>query len=76
MGLCTTSNFSIFTFINASDLKFSTRSYSSCVYRRMRSNGKLCKIMTSHFRTIVALIMVSIVRRLLNGRIKFIVYHM
>ena len=36
MGLCKTSNFSIFTFINASDLKFCTRSYSSCVYRMMR----------------------------------------
>ena len=32
MGLCKTSNFSIFTFINASDLNFCTRSYSSCVY--------------------------------------------
>ena len=36
MGLCETSNFSIFTFINASDLKFGTRSYSSCVYLMMR----------------------------------------
>ena len=55
MGLCKTSNFSIFTFINASDLKFCTRSYSSCVYRRMRfkvSNGKVGKLMTSHFRTL------------------------
>ena len=33
MGLCKTSKFCIFTFINASDLKFCTRSYSSCVYR-------------------------------------------
>ena len=32
MGLCKTSNFSIFTFINASDLKFCTRSYSNCYY--------------------------------------------
>ena len=31
MGLCKTSNFSIFTFINTSDLKFCTRSYSSCI---------------------------------------------
>ena len=41
-------------FINASDLKFCPHSYSSCVYRMMRfkgSNGKLCKMMTSHFRT-------------------------
>ena len=48
MGLCKTSNFSIFTFINASDLKFCARSYSSCVYHMMRfkgSNGKLCKMM-------------------------------
>ena len=46
MGLCETPNFSIFTFINASDLKFCTRSYSSCVYRMMRFkglNGKNCK---------------------------------
>ena len=53
MGPCKTSNVSIFTFINASDLKFCTRSYSSCVYRMMRfkgSNGKVCKMMTSHFR--------------------------
>ena len=55
MGLCKTSNVSIFTFINASDLKFCPRSYSSCVYRIMRfkgSNGKICKIMTSHFGTL------------------------
>ena len=48
MGLCETSNFSFFTFINASDLKFRTRSYSSCVYCMMRfkgSNGKVCKMM-------------------------------
>ena len=54
MGLCKISIFSIFTFINASDLKFCTRSYSSCVYHMMRfkgSNGKVCKMMTSHFRT-------------------------
>ena len=55
MGLYKTSNFSIFTFINASDMKFCTRSYSSCVYCMMRfkvSNGKVCKMMTSHFRTL------------------------
>ena len=55
MGLCETSNFSIFTFINASDLKFCTRSYSSCVYHMMKfkgSSGKVCKMMTSHFRTL------------------------
>ena len=55
MGPCKTSNFSNFTFIYASDLKFCTRSYSSCVYRTMRfkgSNGKVCKMMTSHFRTL------------------------
>ena len=47
MGLCKTSNFSIFTFINASDLKFCPCSYSSCVYRMMRfkgSNGQICKM--------------------------------
>ena len=52
MELCKTSNFSIFTFINASNLKFCTRSYSSCVYHMMRfkgSNGKVCKMMTSCF---------------------------
>ena len=56
MGLCKTSNFSIFTFINANDLKFCTRPYSSCVYRTRRfkgSNGKVCKMMTSHFRTLL-----------------------
>ena len=44
MGLCETSNFSIFTFITASNLKFCTHSYSSFVYRMMRfkgSNGKV-----------------------------------
>ena len=54
MGLCTTSNFSIFTFIDGSDLKFCTRSYGSCVYRMMRfkgSNGKGCK-MTSGCHTL------------------------
>ena len=53
MGVCETSN-SIFTSMNASDLRFCTRSYSSCVYLMMRfkgSNGKVCKMMTSHFRT-------------------------
>ena len=46
MGLCETSDFSIFPFTNASDLNFCTRSYSSCVYRMMRfkgSNGNVCK---------------------------------
>ena len=55
MGLCKTSNFSIFSFINASDLKFCTRSYNSCVYCTMRfkgSNGKVCKMMMSHFGTL------------------------
>ena len=32
--LCNTSIFAIFTFIDANDLKFCTRSFSSCVYRR------------------------------------------
>ena len=36
MGLCKTPNFSIFTFINANNLKFCTHSYSSCVYRMTR----------------------------------------
>ena len=56
MGPCKTSNFSIFTFINASDLKFCPRSYSSCVYLMMRfkgSNGKIRKMMTSHFITLL-----------------------
>ena len=53
MELCKTSNFSIFTFINASDLNFCTRSYSSCVYCMVSfSNGKVCKMMTSHLRTL------------------------
>ena len=44
--------FSIFTFIEANYLKFCTRSYSSCIYCMMRfkdSNGKVCKMMMSHF---------------------------
>ena len=56
MGLCKSSIFSIFTFINANNLKFCTCSYSSCVYRKMRfkgSNGKVCKMMMSHFRTLL-----------------------
>ena len=36
MGLCKTANLSIFTFIDASDLKFRARFYSSCVYHMMR----------------------------------------
>ena len=56
MGLCKTSKFSIFTFINASNLIFCTCSYNSCVYHMMRfkgSNGKVCKMITSHFRTLL-----------------------
>ena len=55
MGLCETSNFSIFTFINVSDLTFCPHSNSSCIYLLMRSkssNGKICKMMRSHFRTL------------------------
>ena len=58
MGLYKTSVFSIFTFIKDNDLKFCTRSYSSCVYRTMKfkgSNGKVCKMMTSHCRTLYVL---------------------
>ena len=58
MGLCKTSNFFIFSVINASDLKFCTPSYSSCVYLMMRfkgSIGKVCKMMTSHFGTLFGL---------------------
>ena len=50
MGLCKTSNFSIFTFMNASDLKVCTHSYSSCVYHMMRfkgSNGNVYQMMMS-----------------------------
>ena len=56
MGLRKTSNFSIFTFTKANDLKFCTCSYSSCVYRMMMFkglNGKVCKMITSHFRTLL-----------------------
>ena len=55
MGLHKTSIFSIFIFIKDNDLKFCTRSYSSCVYHMMRfkgSNGKVCKMMTSRFKTL------------------------
>ena len=54
MGLYKTSISSIFTFITANDLKFCRSSYLSCVYRTMKfkgSNGKVCKMMTSRFRT-------------------------
>ena len=54
MGLFKTSIFSIFNFIKDNYLKFCTRSHNSCVYRTMRfkgSNGKVCKMMTSRFRT-------------------------
>ena len=40
MGLWETSSFSIFTFINASNLKFCKRSCSSCVYHMMRFEWK------------------------------------
>ena len=55
MGPCKTSNVFIFTVINASNLKFCPRSYSSCVYLMMRyrgSNKNICKVMMSHFRTL------------------------
>ena len=51
MGLCKTSNFSVFTFITARDLKFCTRFYSSCVCTCI-SHGKVCKMMMSHFCTL------------------------
>ena len=54
MGLCETSIFSIFTFIKDNDLKFCTHSYIDCIYRMMRFkgwNGKVCKMVTSHFQT-------------------------
>ena len=57
MGLCKTSNFSIFTFTNASNLKFCSLSYSSCIYLVMRfkgSNGKVYKVMMSHFGTLLS----------------------
>ena len=59
MGLCKTSNVSISTFNNASDLKFCTRFYSSCVYRMVRFKGlneKICKMM-SHFRTLLDILL-------------------
>ena len=62
MGLCKTSNLSIFTFITASDLRFCPHSYSSCVYHMMRfkgSNAKIHQMMTSHFRTLFIIFIVS-----------------
>ena len=59
MGLCKTSNVSIFTFINASNSKCCPRSYSSCVYHMVRFkglNGKDCKMMASHFGTLLQII--------------------
>ena len=58
MGLCKTSNLSIFPFIDAIDLKCWTRSYNSCVYRMMwfkGSSGKVCKMITLHYRTLTAI---------------------
>ena len=55
MGLCGTPNFSIFTFSSASNLKFYTHSHSRCFYLMMRfkgSNGKVCKMIMSHFGTL------------------------
>ena len=57
MGLSKASNVSVFNFIRGNDLKFRTCSYSSCVYHMMRFkglNGKVCKMMTSYFRTLEA----------------------
>ena len=57
MGLCKTSNFSIFTFIKDNVLKFFTRSCSSCVYRMIRfkgSNGKVCKTLELHAENLTA----------------------
>ena len=56
MGLCKIPNFSIFTFFTANNLEFCTLSYSSCMYRMVRFkvwNGKVCKMMTSRFRTLI-----------------------
>ena len=56
MGLCETSIFSIFSFIKDNDLKFCTHSHSSCVFGMVRfkgSNGKVCKMMMLHFRTLL-----------------------
>ena len=62
MGVCKTSNFSIFTFINDRDLTFCTRSYSSCEYHMMKckgSNGKVCKMMMSPFGTLLRIDVLS-----------------
>ena len=51
MGLCKTSDFSIFPFINASDLKFCTPFLQQlCISHDAisGSNGKVSKMMTSH----------------------------
>ena len=53
---CGTSNFSIFTFSSTSNLKVCIRSYSNCFYLMMRfwgSDGKVCKMMTSHYGTLL-----------------------
>ena len=43
MGLWKTSNFSIFTFIKANDLKSYTHSYISCIYRMVRFKSQMEK---------------------------------
>ena len=45
MGLCKTSIFSIFTLIRDNDLKFCTRSYSSCVYHILYTDP-IAKLLT------------------------------
>ena len=56
MGLCKTSNFSVFTFINASNLEFCTFLQQLCILHDevyKGSNGKVCKMMTSHFGSLL-----------------------
>ena len=50
MGLCETSNFSIFTFSCASDLKVCTHSYSNCfcLMMRLSLNGQNDKVTLQH----------------------------
>ena len=53
MGLGETSNFSIFTSVG--NLIFCTHSYSNSFYlttRFLGLNGKVCKMMMSHFSTL------------------------
>ena len=74
MGLCKTPNFSIFTFVNASDFAHILAAAVYCLMRFKGSNGKVCKMMLSHPTTLhlniiwIVPLRVSIVKGLSEGK--------